>query len=108
MQRELDLQKFIHRQRVSITALLGLLKPRQNHFVDKFSQLIVKEDSADVATSSGNELSDWAKEKMIYAGKMLTSFDSVDRRLINILNLRRERYASNCKVGDFNIKGKGN
>ena len=101
------MQKFIHRQRVSITALLGLLKPRQNHFVDKFSQLIVKEESADAATSSDEELSDWAKEKIIYARKMLTSCDSVDRRLINLLNLRRERYANNGKVGKFDELVKG-
>ena len=59
---------------------------------------MVKDDSADVATRSDDELSDWAKEKMIYAEKMLTSFDSVDKRLVNLLNIRREQYANNGEV----------
>ena len=59
IQKELDLQKYIHRQRVFITALIGLLKPRQNQFVDKFSQLIMKDHSETVVTSSDAELSEW-------------------------------------------------
>ena len=35
--KELDLQKFIHRQRVFITATLGVLTGSQQAFVDKFS-----------------------------------------------------------------------
>ena len=35
--KELDLQKFLHRQRVSLNAVISLLKSRQLSFVDKFS-----------------------------------------------------------------------
>ena len=71
-----------------ITALLGLLKPRQNQFADKFSQLIVREESEMVVTSSDAELSDWGKETIVQADRMFTSQDKVDKRLLNILNLR--------------------
>ena len=41
----MDLQKFLHRQRVLVTSLLGMLKSRQTIFVDKFSQLLIRESS---------------------------------------------------------------
>ena len=41
----MDLQKFIYRQRVAMTALIGLLNRRQTIFVDKFSQLMLRESS---------------------------------------------------------------
>ena len=71
-----------------ITALLGVLKPHQNQFADKFSQLIVKEESEMAFTSSDAELSDWGKETIVQADKMFTSQDKVDKRLLNILNFR--------------------
>ena len=71
-----------------ITALLGVLKPHQNQFADKFSQLIVKEGSEIAITSSDAELSDWGKETVVQADKMFSSHDKVDKRLLNILKLR--------------------
>ena len=35
--KEMDLQKFLFRQRIFITSLLSLLKSRQSYFVDKYS-----------------------------------------------------------------------
>ena len=35
--KEMDLQKFLHRQRFMVTSLLGLLKGRQSIYVDYFS-----------------------------------------------------------------------
>jgi len=35
--KEMDLQKFLYRQRVCLTAVLGLLTRRQSIFVDRFS-----------------------------------------------------------------------
>ena len=61
LEKEMDLQKFLHRQRVLVTSLLGLLKGRQNAFVDKFSQLLIRESSDMGQTSSDAELSDWGK-----------------------------------------------
>ena len=37
LKKELDLRKFVHRQRVTMTAILGLLSGRQSFYVDKMS-----------------------------------------------------------------------
>lgn len=55
--KELDLRKFIHRQRVFTTAVIGLLSGPQSRFVDKMSQLILRESSAS-ETSGDDELND--------------------------------------------------
>ena len=52
IRKEMDLQKFLHRQRFMVTSLLGLLKGRQSIFVDYFSQLLVHESSEMGFTSS--------------------------------------------------------
>ena len=59
--------------------------------MDKFSQLIVKEESELAATSSDAELSDWGKETVVHADRIFTSSDKVDKRFLNILNIRYER-----------------
>ena len=58
MDKELDLQKFIHRQRIQVNAMLGLLNSHQSLFVDKMSQIIIHESSDFVTTSSDDELDD--------------------------------------------------
>ena len=55
--KELDLIKFIHRQRVFTTAAIGLLTGPQSLFVNKMSQLVIRESSAS-ETSSDDELDD--------------------------------------------------
>ena len=60
MDKELDLQKFLHRQRILVTSLLGLLKGRQSSFVDYHSQLVVRESTDMENTSSDAELDDWS------------------------------------------------
>ena len=57
LNKELDLQKFIYRQRVQTYALMGLLSGRQNVFVDKISNLVIRESSDMAETSSDAELS---------------------------------------------------
>ena len=52
--KELDLRKFIMRQRVFLHSIQGLLTGRQQKFVSQMSQLIVHESSAN-QTSSDNE-----------------------------------------------------
>ncbi len=56
MVKELDLQKFMHRQRLWTTSMLGLLNSRQSLFVNKMSQLIIRESSDSQNTSDDNEL----------------------------------------------------
>ena len=57
--KEMDLRKFIHRQRTTMTALLGLCSGRQSFFIDKLAQLVIRESSNMEETSSDAELSDW-------------------------------------------------
>ena len=75
--KEMDLQKFLHRQRILVTSLLSLLKGYQSTFVDKFSQLLIRESSDMRQTSSDAELSDWGNQQTeilskISAGKNCT------------------------------------
>ena len=60
MDKELDLQKFLHRQRILVTSLLGLLRGRQSSFVDYHRQLVVRESTDMENTSSDAELDDWS------------------------------------------------
>ena len=58
--KEMDLRKFLTRQRVTATAILGLLSGRQSIFVNKMAQMIIREDdSQSDNTSLDEELSDW-------------------------------------------------
>ena len=88
LQKELDLRKFIYRQRLTTTAILGLLNGRQSFFVDRMSQMVIRESSNLDETSSDNELSDWQNDNMDYAKRMVTSSNKVDSRLINLYRLR--------------------
>lgn len=73
--KEMDLQKFLQRQRVTMTAVIGLLSRRQSIFVDKFSQPLIRESSNSGETSIDDELSDWRKEDMEFTRKMINSKD---------------------------------
>ena len=57
LEKEMDLRKFIHRQRVFTTAIIGLLSGPQSLFVNKMSQMVVRE-SSDTGTSADDELDD--------------------------------------------------
>ena len=46
MTKDMDLRKFLTRQRVTTTAILGLLSGRQSIFVDKMAQMIIREDDS--------------------------------------------------------------
>ena len=89
MDKELDLRKFIHRQRVFTTAILGLLSGTQSRFVDKMSQLVIRESSNLEETSSDQELSEPLNQDENYTAKMIKSQDKVDKRLVNLYKLRK-------------------
>ena len=57
IQKELDLAKFIQRQRITMTSLMALLSGRQKLFVDKMSQMLIRESSDMDMTSEDAELS---------------------------------------------------
>ena len=87
--KELDLRKFIYRQRLQSVAILGILSGRQSLFVDKMSQLVIRESSNFEETSGDEELSDWQRDDMVYAKRMKQSSNRIDQRLINIYKIRR-------------------
>lgn len=76
--KELDLRKFIYRQRITMTALLGVLSGRQSFFIDKMSQLTIRESSNLDETSSDADLSDWQRDNMDYAKRMALSSNKTD------------------------------
>ena len=86
----MDLQKFIQRQRVTLTAIIGILSQRQSVFVDKMSELVLRQSSESSASSSeDDELSDFRQENMEFARKMLTSKNQIDKRLINLYKIHK-------------------
>ena len=59
----MDLKKFLMRQRISTNAILSLLTGRQTYFIDKMSQMVVRESSNFEWTSSDEQLSDGGLKK---------------------------------------------
>ena len=57
MKKELDLVKFIQRQRITMASLMALLSGKQKLFVDKMSQMLIRESSNFELTSHDDELS---------------------------------------------------
>ena len=72
-----------------MTAILGLLSGRQSYFVDKMSQLIIRESSNLEETSEDAELSDYKREDMKYMQRMVASKNEVDQRFIDIYKVRK-------------------
>ena len=52
---------------------MGLLSGRQKSYIDRISQLVIRESSDLDETSSDRELSDWQRDKMDYAKQMASS-----------------------------------
>ena len=50
--QDLDLRKFLTSQRVTTTAILGLLTGRQSIFVDRMAKMIIREDDTQSSKSS--------------------------------------------------------
>ena len=61
-----------------------MLNGRQSFFVDKISQLYIRESTNAEDTSSDSELSDDLKERLSYAEKLTSSKNIVDQRLLNL------------------------
>ena len=72
-----------------MTAILGLLSGRQSYFVDKMSQLIIRESSNLEETSDDSDLSDWQRDDMTHMQEMFTSSNKVDQRFIDLYKVRK-------------------
>ena len=86
--KELDLIKFIHRQRVFTAAVIGQLTGPQSLFVNKMSQLVIRESSVS-ETSGDSEINDKRKSDLEYIKKIIHSREKVDKRLLKLYYVRR-------------------
>ena len=71
------------------------LSSNQKQFIDKFSQLIIRESSDLVNTTSDAQLSDWQREDMTFTKKMTLSQDPFDKRLVQLYKIRRAETRKN-------------
>ena len=78
LDKEMDLQKFITRQRLQTVAVLALLSGKQSFFIDKMSQMLIRESSNFEETSDDEELSDWGMDDHRYIEKLAKSKEKVD------------------------------
>ena len=104
LNQEMDLQKFIFRQRVQTSAILALLKGRQSEFVDKMSELVLQEstESDHIAESSDDELNIITHEISNQNLKLMsTSGNKTDKRLLDQY-LIREAHKKGIKM-DFKV-----
>ena len=68
--------------------MIGLLSGPQSLFVNKMSQMILRE-SSDSETSADDELEDKQQNDVRYVRKMILSKSKVDQRLIKLYKLRK-------------------
>lgn len=75
IEKELDIQKVVHRMRLLIFATIGSLTKEQNIFVDKMSQVVVHESTADALTTTDDELDQKKvrREVVVAAKRMMRS-----------------------------------
>ena len=75
IQKELDLQKLIHRLRVLLFSAMGNLTSEQSVYVDKMSHIVVNESSDEQETSEDDELKEFkqAKDLKSAVARMLRS-----------------------------------
>lgn len=100
LNQQLDLQKFIHRQRVQTTALMGLLSGSQQFFVHRLSKLFIKEIPSSTSSES-DDLEVVDKDEFQYIEQMCASNSDVDHRFLNFFKVMREE--KNITVNKKNI-----
>ena len=77
--KELDLVKFLQRQRLTIWALLALLNTRQQFMVDKMATMVLRESSGSDEESDDRELEQENMPDVLEHGKRsITSSNIVD------------------------------
>ena len=94
LNRELDLEKFIKRQRMLTTAVLGLLNHEQAFYASKMTQLVVYDDektdmnekSDSYSESDSNQVGQERTNESFYKNKiakdLIDSSDKVDKRML--------------------------
>ena len=89
IEKELDLQKIIHRIRLLVFSTMGTLTAQQSIFADKFSQVVVHESDTDETTSSDDELSEMKQQQtvIVAAKHMMRSGGKTDKRFIDVFKV---------------------
>lgn len=88
--KEMDLTKFIMRQRYLTYAVLGLLRGQQTAFITKLSYPVLRE-STDTETMSEDESKvNWAKDALSYLERMQVTDDPVNRRILQLFEIKRQ------------------
>ena len=90
--KELNLVKFLKRQRLNTFATLATLNGGQRFICDKMSQLLIRESSdLDDSTSDDNALmQERMKDVQQYGTRVFSSRDTVDKRLVKIYRAKRK------------------
>ena len=87
--KELNLKKFLIRQRISTHAILALLSGKQTYLIGKMSQMIIRESSDFSNTSLDDEIDYWERENKNYYREVAASTDKVDKRIVDLYLLRK-------------------
>ena len=66
-----------------------MLTGRQAFFVEKMSQMFIRESSDSAHTSNDDELSDYREESIETFKKMAFSANQVDNRLMNLYTIKK-------------------
>ena len=94
--------------RMNVTAILGLLSPKQRHFVRKISHVVMDEDySSPEEFSSENVNGSLVTQQFVkhYVKKIVTSKDKTDRRFVNMYRVRQAmRSGYNIGFKGFNFE----
>ena len=97
IEKEMDLEKFIRRQRQNTLAILSLLSGRQIRLVTNMSRLTVSDGSESSKFSDDVKNSDNFGDRKTrvqfaerYAKQTFNSTDKVDKQIIQLLNVRHQ------------------
>ena len=91
IEKELDLVKFVHRQRLTTFATMALLNPEQRFVVDKMSTMVARE-SSDPEESSDNADLELEQENVAdvqkYSRQVFKEATPIDEKLMSIYRIR--------------------
>ena len=89
-EKEMDLKRFVLRQRYLTHAVLSLMTGEQQSFLAKLSAPLVREPT-DTATASEEEAgSNWGEDKMSYLERMQTRGEPISHRLLKIFEIKQK------------------
>lgn len=84
IEKELDLEKVLHRLRLFVFATAGTLTKDQSIFSDRMSRIVIRESTEEQTESSDNEL-EGENDGIIGAAKRLNlSSDKTDKRFFQL------------------------